>query len=375
MARRIVVKIGTAVLTGGGTEINRAYVHDLAAQIATIRASGRSVLIVSSGAVGAGVGALGLPGRPTDLAQLQAAAATGQPLLMSIWREAFAVRGTPVSQILLSRTDFDSRRRFLNIRNCVHALHQMGAVPIVNENDTVATEEISLGDNDVLAAKLAVAVQAEALIILTTGPGVLDAADELVLEAPDAEHLKQYIRPMKTSQGRGGMATKLEAARIAMQIGVTTVIAPGRPVEGFSKVMQGERIGTCIGGGASRRTGKREWISLSATPAGTVQIDAGAAAAVCSRGASLLAKGVVAITGRFEVGDVLSIRDQSGNELARGLANLSSEEVRAVMGLESTEFAKILGRQTHEEVVHRNNLVLAKASRDRTQSDSGGRSP
>lgn len=359
-ARSLVVKIGTAVLTGGSDELDRAYLHDLAATIAQLRAGGRRVVVVSSGAVGAGVGVLRLRERPTDVGVLQAAAAAGQPKLMSLWAEALGVRSTPAAQILLSRGDFDSRERYLNIRNCVGALHALGAVPIVNENDTVATEEISLGDNDVLAARVAVAVQAEALVLLTTAPGVLDEDDQVVPFAGDAADLARLVRPARTKQGRGGMATKVEACRIAGEGGVSTVIAPGRPVETLARVLEGQAIGTCVGAGVARVQGRRQWIALSATPAGTLDLDAGASVALRERNASLLAKGVRAVEGRFRMGDVVLLRDPEGAEVGRGLVNLASEELRAVKGLASSEFERVLGRRVHEEVVHRDNLVITR---------------
>lgn len=357
-ARTVVLKVGTAVLTGGGAGIDRVYLSELSGLVARVRAMGRRVLIVSSGAVGAGIGVLGMSSRPTGVARLQAAAAAGQPLLMSLWREAFGARSIPVAQVLLGRDDLDSRERFLNIRNCVSALIELGAVPIVNENDTVATEEISLGDNDVLAARLAVAAHADALVILTTGPGVLDERDQVVAESADAESLMRLVRPMKTTQGRGGMATKIEAARIASLAGLATVIGPGRPAAGVAGLLAGEAVGTLVRPGESRHAGRRKWIALGATPSGSVVIDAGAARAVVERGASLLAKGVVRVEGRFEVGEVVSIRAVDGREVARGLANLSSDEARLVMGRDSSEFEALLSRQSHEEFVHRDNLVL-----------------
>lgn len=359
----VVVKVGTAVLTGGTGAIDRGYVTDLAAMMCTEMDRGRRFIVVSSGAVGAGVGALGLPGRPTDVPSLQAAAAVGQPLLMSIWREALSIRSAQAAQILLSRADFDSRERFLNIRNCVQYLLQgPRVIPVVNENDTVATEEISLGDNDVLAAKLAVSVGAGALIILTTGPGVLDASDRIVSHASDAASLAAHVRPIKTTQGRGGMATKVEAARIAGLAGVTTVIAPGRPAQGLARLLAGEDLGTICAASEDPAIGRRRWIGLSATPAGSVRVDDGAARAIRERGASLLPKGVVAVEGDFAVGDVIAIRDQHGAELARGLSNLSAQECRAAMGAASSQVQQVLGRQVHEEVVHRDNLVVSSRS-------------
>lgn len=354
----IVLKIGTAVLTGGAREIDRDYLDALAGEVARVREAGKRILIVSSGAVGAGVGVLRLGGRPSDMGRLQAAASAGQPLLMSRWIEALSLRGMTASQILLSRDDFDTRERFLNIRNCISALLEFGAVPIVNENDTVATQEISLGDNDVLAARLAVAVQAGMLIILTTGPGVLDENDRVVRETADIDSLKRMVRPARTSQGRGGMATKIEAARIASHAGVTTVIAPGRPAETLGRVIAGDAVGTRIIAADARHAGRRQWIALAATPSGALIVDDGAARAVTERGASLLAKGVVRIEGRFEVGDVAVIQGEDGREIGRGLLNFSSDEARMIMGRDSREFESVLGRQTHEELIHRDNMVV-----------------
>ncbi|MCA9311690.1 MAG: glutamate 5-kinase [Phycisphaerales bacterium] len=277
---------------------------------------------------------------------------------MARWSEAFDVRGRRVAQILVGRGDFDSRQRYLNIRNCVAALLERGVVPIVNENDTVATEEISLGDNDVLAAKLAVAVAADALVILTTAPGVLDGDDRVVTEASTTQQLAGLVRREKSRQGRGGMGTKVEAARIASLSGIPTVIAPGRPAHNLAEILAGMPLGTHVHGARARHAARRLWISMSATPAGAIEIDEGAAAAITRRGASLLAKGVRGVTGRFEVGDVLLIRDHQGREIGRGLTNLSADELRQVVGRDSHEFAGILGRQAHEEVIHRDNLAM-----------------
>jgi len=357
-ARRVVVKMGSAVLTGGGDTLDRAYMVDAAAQYASARAAGREVILVSSGAVAAGLATARLARRPTDVAEQQAAAAAGQPLLMSHWHDAFGVRKTSVGQVLLGRDDFDSRDRFLNIRNCISCLLRFGVVPIVNENDTVATEEISLGDNDVLAAKLATAVRADALVILSTAGGVLDPAGRVVPEAAEPEALATFVREGMSGQGRGGMRTKLEAARIASRIGIPTVIAPGRPAEVIGAVLRGETVGTLVNAGLDRHAGRRSWIALSATPEGTLDVDAGATAALLERGASLLAKGVRGVEGRFDVGDVVVVRDPDGREIARGLTNFSADELRAIQGKDSREFAERLGRQAHAEVIHRDNLAV-----------------
>lgn len=360
-ARTVVVKVGTAALTGGTEELDRAFVHDLAAELAGLRASGRRVVLVSSGAVGAGIGPLGLERTPSDVTELQAAAAVGQPLLMSLWREALAVRGLPVAQVLVGRTDFDTRDRYLNIRNCLACLHERSVLPIVNENDTVATEEISLGDNDILAGKLAASVRADALVILTTVDGVLGPDGVVVSDAPDADGLLRLVRSEKSAQGRGGMRTKVEAARLAGLSGVPTVIASGGPTGTLTRVLASEPVGTFVPPAPARHAGRRVWIALTSTPAGMIQVDAGAARALVERGASLLARGVLNVTGRFGAGDVVAIHDDHGKEIARGLTNLTSDELRAVRGEPSSNFERLLGRRTHEEVVHRDNLAVTAA--------------
>ncbi len=358
-ARLLVVKVGSALLTGGNARLDSAYMHDLASAIATLRDEARRVVLISSGAVAAGLAPIGMTSRPHDLSHLQAAAAAGQPLLMDEWRRAMAVREIGVAQLLVSRGDFDARNRFLNVRNCVSSLAERGMIPIVNENDSVATEEISVGDNDILAAKCAAALRADALIILTTVDGVLDKSGALIEQATDAPSLAHHVRPDKSDEGRGGMATKIEAARTATRSGVSVVIAGGRPASNLLKIARGERVGTHVPSAYAQHAGRRLWIALAATPAGTIDIDEGAGCALHDRGASLLAKGVSAVTGRFDVGDVVVVRDHHGKEIARGLSNFTADELRRVMGLDSGEFHRVLGRQTHDEVIHRDNLTLS----------------
>lgn len=359
-ASLIVLKVGTSLLTGGDPRLDQTYMHDLAASISRAWDSGRRVILISSGAVGAGLESLGLHRRPTDLSLLQAAAAAGQPLLMDIWRDAFAVRKIHIAQLLVSRSDFDARDRFLNIRNCVSCLLDQGILPILNENDSVATEEISLGDNDVLAAKFASSVQADALVILSTVDGVQTEEGERVSRAEEASHLLPHVRGERSAQGTGGMATKVEAARIATMSGIPTVIAAGRPAERLREILAGDDVGTAVDAPYARHAGRRLWIALAATPAGTLDVDPGAAEAVSERGASLLAKGITSVTGRFNVGDVVVVRDHRGKEIARGLSNFTSAEIRDLVGVDSKEFQRILGRKTHDEVIHRDNLALSQ---------------
>lgn len=356
-AELVVVKIGTSVLTGGADRLDRAYLHDVASEIAKLHARGVRVVLVSSGAVGAGLGVLGMNARPTDLGQLQAAAAAGQPELIRLWRDAFAVRALPVAQVLVGRSDFDARDRFLNIRHCLTALLDRGVLPVVNENDAVATEEIALGDNDVLASKVAHAAHAQALVILTSAPGVQDAKGQVIPRVTSTDELAPHVRPEQTGQGRGGMTTKIEAANAATRAGVVTVIAPGRPPETLGQLMSGEPLGTLVAPRQTRPRARDAWLGLSATPSGTIHIDDGAARALRERGASLLAKGVTGVTGTFGVGDVVAIT--SGDRvIAKGLTNLAHHELERVKGLPSAKIGEVLGRRTHDEVVHRDNLVL-----------------
>lgn len=359
-AQLIVLKLGTAVLTGGSERLDRAFMHDVAAQVALLIEQGRRVILVSSGAVGAGLGAMAFAGRPSDVTELQAAASAGQPLLMSQWHEAFGVRGRHVGQILVGRDDFDSRERFLNIRNCLTCLHDHRVIPIVNENDSVATEEISLGDNDILAAKLASAMRADLLVILTTVAGVETASGQILERAEDAERLAQLVRTERSAQGRGGMRTKIEAARIATRSGTPTIIGPGRPASGVARMLAGESLGTLILGREARHAGRRLWIAMTATPVGSISVDDGAARAVSDRGASLLAKGITSFTGRFGVGDVISVVNGTGAEIARGLTNFTSDELTIVKGRASSEFEALLGRRAHEEVIHRDNMATTE---------------
>ena len=358
-ANTIVFKLGTAVLTGGTDQIDRAYLHELAGEFAELVRAGRRVVVVSSGAIGAGLGVLGLRQRPTDLGVLQAAAAAGQPPLVAAWEEAMSAQGVRTAQVLVSRSDFDSRERFLNVRNCLSALFTHGVVPVVNENDAVATEEIALGDNDVLAAKLAHAAHADALVLLTSAQGVTSASGEVIREAVSAESLRTHVRSERTSQGRGGMGTKLDAALAACSAGIATVIGPGRPAAGVGAIVRGAALGTFIHP-AERVASRGAWIALAATPAGVITVDAGAVLALRERGASLLPKGITAVAGRFERGDVVSVIGPGDEPIATGLSNLASYELDLVMGLPSSELALRLGKRVHDEAVHRDNLVILR---------------
>ena len=362
-ARKIVVKLGTQLVTGlspGRSGLDLRYLAQIASQIARLREKGYELTLVSSGAIAAGCTELGLPKRPRDVAEQQAVAAVGQHHLMMYMSDAFEPHGLKVAQVLLTRSDFDDRARFLNIRNCVTHLHALGCIPIINENDTVAVEELRFGDNDQLSALICNALRADALILLTVVDGLLDRSGSVIDLVEDASSVRDVLQAARTPLGTGGMQTKVEAARLVTGAGEIAVIANGREKDVLARLLNHEKIGTVFAPATrGRKLDSRErWIGLTKSPAGTVTIDEGAAGALETRGKSLLATGITQITGRFERGDVLLVRGHRGQEVARGLTNYHADEIRLIMGKRSTQFAKILGRQSYAEVIHRDNLVL-----------------
>ncbi len=360
-ARNVVVKIGTQLLTvedGDKPSLDAAFIRRITKQIVGLRKEGRQVTLVSSGAVGAGCVSLGIEKRPTDLAELQAVAAVGQRQLMTEWHKAFIKYKMSVGQVVLTRTDFDDRVRFLNIRNCVNKLHELDCIPILNENDTVAVEELRFGDNDLLAAMTTNALRADALLLLTAVDGLLDEDGKVIDLIDDMAAFQGLSRSGKSKWGRGGMSTKLESAKLVMDAGEVTVIASGREPDVITRILSGERLGTVCMPAVRKMDSRQRWIALTARPSGTIQIDDGAAKAICERHKSLLATGITQITGRFERGDVLLVRSETGKELARGLTNYSAEELRLIMGKRSSQFEKLLGNAAYDEVIHKDNLVV-----------------
>ncbi|MFW6060452.1 MAG: glutamate 5-kinase [Phycisphaeraceae bacterium] len=360
-ARRLVVKMGTQLLTRRDPEnpgLDARYIATIARQVAALRAQDHEITLVASGAIGAGCAELGLHRRPTDVAEAQAVAAVGQRRLMDQMHRAFARHNLEVGQILLTRSDFDDRQRFLNIRNCINHLHQIDCIPIINENDTVAVEEIRFGDNDTLAALTCNAIRADALILLTVVDGLLDEAGNVIARVDDVMSQLALVRREHTHWGSGGMASKLEAARIVTEAGELAVIAHGRTRDILPRLLAGETIGTLFRPAQRKLDSRQRWIGLTKRPAGTLTVDDGAATALRSRGKSLLATGITDVTGRFERGDVLLVRDEAGHEIARGLSNYASDEIRRIQGKKSNQFEKILGRPAYAEVIHRDNLVL-----------------
>ncbi len=363
-ARRVVVKVGSSLLTREGKtgpRVDATLLRKLVAQIAELHQRGVEVTLVSSGAVAAGCAELGLTKRPTDVSELQALAAVGQRRLLSHYHTAFRKHNLSAGQILLTRTDFDDRVRYLNIRNCIARLHAMGAVPVLNENDPVAVDEIRFGDNDLLAALACHALEADALILLTSVEGLLDAQGNCVDVVEDVIASLSLARRDSSSWGSGGMRSKLEAARLVSEAGELVVIASGREPHVMTRVLDGEALGTVVSPAARRLDSKSRWIGMAARPAGSVTVDEGAASAVQARGKSLLASGVSAVTGRFDVGDVVVLRNAAGREVARGLCNYNADDLNLIKGKRSNQFQALLGRPSYKTVIHVDNLVLTSA--------------
>ncbi len=357
-ARRVVVKVGTDAITSDDGKPDRKVISSLSRQIAEAMHAGVSVSLVASGAIGAGVGELGLPGRPRTLPMLQAAAAVGQGQFMRAFHDAFARHDIRVGQVLVTREDFENRTRYLNIRNTLASLAELGAVAIINENDAVAVDEIRYGDNDIIAALVATMVQADVLVLLTVVDGVLREGEVVeVIDGVDEDALS-LAGVDRSRRGSGGMSSKLSAAGMVTRAGEAVAIANARTPNVLRKLLAGEQVGTVFVPGQKKMSSRRRWIGQAAKPAGRIIIDDGAVRALRRQGRSLLPSGISAVAGRFIKGDTVSIVDSSGAEVARGLTNYSSEQVQQIMGLKTSQIAKALGDKPYDEVVHRDNMTL-----------------
>jgi glutamate 5-kinase len=364
-AQTWVVKVGTSVLTGPDGTLDPARIDHLAEQISTVMDHGRKVALVSSGAVGAGMGQLGWKRRPDNLPKLQAAAAVGQAYLIRAYDEGLRRHRRHAAQLLLTHEDFDSRLRYLNMRNTLHALFECDAVPIINENDTISVDEIKFGDNDCLAAMVTNLLQAPLLVILSVVDGLYrtepggSITPELVSLVPQIDDAVLGLAGLGMSTlGTGGMRSKLAAARQVTQAGGSVIIASGTKPEPLTRILAGLPAGTLfLAHGATHRARKR-WIGLTARPRGHYVVDAGARIALESGSNSLLAIGIIEVAGEFEKGDVVGIRDPSGQEFARGLTNYGTSDAQRIRGLHTHEARQALGATLYDEVVHRDNLVL-----------------
>jgi glutamate 5-kinase len=359
-ARRVVVKIGSAVLAGSPDVFTR-----VAEDVKYLKASGREVVIVTSGAVALGMKALGLAERPATIPETQAVAAAGQLNLMFNYKKAFMEAGLLMGQVLLTHDDFSDRKRFLNARNTVLTLLGMGLVPVINENDTVATEEIKLGDNDELSALVTNLVNADLLVILTDIDGLYDTdprKDPGAKRIPlvrDVERLEPAALGAGAGPlGSGGMRTKTLAARTAAHFGVPTIVASGMDREVIIKIFEGRRPGTFFMPAKRSLSSRKHWIAFSTRPTGRVFVDDGARKALLDGKKSLLPSGIIDVDGDFEAGEVVHCVDSAGMEFARGLTNYSSDEIRLIKGSKSSEIEKKLGYKVFDEVIHRDNLVV-----------------
>ncbi len=370
MSQVWVVKLGSSLLTAHGTALDVAWIHDIAAQIAELRRQGRDVVVVSSGSVAAGVARLGLSARPTELAHLQAAAAVGQPDVMQAWSRAFAVQQAQVAQLLLSHEEARQRDRYLNVRATLRTLLDQGVIPVVNENDSVATDEIRFGDNDRLAAMVADLVGAKTLVLLTdqwglhTGNPRTDRSARRISHALANDRALDQMAGGGGAFGRGGMVTKLLAARQAARSGIETWIAHGRMPGVLSAVAQGAAPGTRLlpGESAVGWTARKRWLGAALHATGAYVLDAGAVRMLRQGAVSLLPVGVLRVEGEFHRGDLVLCKDESGAEIARGLSNYAAADARRICGARGNELSHRLGWPGEAECIHRDNLVLSEST-------------
>jgi glutamate 5-kinase len=363
--QRLVIKFGSAIVTNDGEGLDRDAINGWVSQISELLSQGKEVVLVSSGAIVEGISRLGWNSRPSSIHDLQAAAAVGQMGLIQAYESSFLQFNRKTAQILLDHDDVANRQRYLNARGVLKRLIGLGAVPIVNENDTVATDEIRFGDNDSLAALVANLIDADLLIILTDKDGLYDAnpdlepSAQLVSNASADDNKLDILAGKSNSQmGRGGMVTKLQAARIASKSGCSTLIAGGRNEKILLRIIEGEEVGSLLFANQKPLAARKQWLSGQLQVKGQLILDSGAAEVLVKHGRSLLPVGITDVFGHFSQGDLLSCVNPLGHEIARGLANYSSEEIKMIKGIGTGAVSEILGYQGHTEVIHRDNLVI-----------------
>jgi glutamate 5-kinase len=365
-ARRLVVKIGSALLTNDGKGLDVPALGQWVDQMAALLGEGVELVIVSSGSVAEGMSRLGWSERPKQIHELQAAAAVGQMGLVQTWEAQFARHGIHTAQVLLTHDDLSDRKRYLNARSTLRALLDVGVVPIVNENDTVVTDEIRFGDNDTLGALVTNLIDADGLLILTDQLGLFDADPRgnpdarLIEERPAADPALDIMAGGSAGAlGRGGMQTKLRAARLAARSGAFTVIAGGRIEQVIPRLRRGDVVGTLLLPEQERLAARKQWLASHLQTRGTLVLDEGAVRVLMKGGRSLLPVGVRSVSGRFRRGEMVSCTDEQGREVARGLVNYDADDARAIAGRSSDSIADILGYVSGEEMIHRDNLVIS----------------
>jgi glutamate 5-kinase len=363
-AKRIVIKVGTSNLTDKNYRLEPRKVEKLAKEIIELKNNGKEVILVTSGAIGAGIGKLDLKQRPRDIKVLQATAAVGQNILMSTYDRYFTTYEQTIAQVLLTHEDFFDRQRYLNLRNTLSILLKSGVIPIINENDTVAVDEIKVGDNDNLSALVASNLGADLLIILTDTDGLftydpkrsknaalISVVDEITPEI-------DRIAETRGKTGVGGMKTKIQAAKVTMKAGIPLVIANGGEENIIMRIIEGEPLGTLFMPKKKKMYSREHWILFASPPKGRIKVDDGAKTAVIQNGSSLLPSGIIGVEKEFKSGDTVSIVDANGVEFAKGISNYPSSDIEKIKGMQSKEIEHVLGRKDYAEVVYRGNLVL-----------------
>jgi glutamate 5-kinase len=364
-ARRVVVKVGSGLVTTPGEGPSSEHIGRLATDISTLVHDRHEVALVTSGAIATGMARLGLKARPRSIPEKQAAAAVGQSALMWEYEQAFKKHGIAVGQVLLTGQDISDRARYLNARNTLLALLEFGVLPIVNENDTVAVDEIKVGDNDNLAALVAHLIDADLLVLLTDVDGLYTgdprrdpAARRLETVEAITDEIQRMVYDASASVSLGGMSTKLQAAQKAGASGIPMVIASGREPGTLPRLLKGEPVGTYFQPRDDRLAARKRWIAFAVPPQGRLTVDAGAKKALTERGKSLLPSGLVEVDGQFDAGDVVALTEADGQEFARGLVNYDTDELRRIRGAKTADIERTLGYKGVDEVVHRDNLVI-----------------
>ena len=362
--KKVLVKVGSAVITGA-EGLDLKIINDLVREMSDLAGQGYSIVLVTSGAIASGKHRLNIKGSLKSIPQKQAAAAIGQGRLMRVYSKAFEKKGLYVAQILLTLSDLTDRQRYLNIRNTLSTLMEWGVIPIINENDSVAVDEIKFGDNDNLAAMIANIVEADIFINLTSAAGLYDCNPteskkaKLISLVPEITSEIEAAATAETSSvGTGGMKSKILAAKKVTAMGIPCVIAPGKRKNILTDILAGREIGTIFLPMVDRLNSKKYWIAFTLRPRGRLIIDDGAKKALLTKGKSLLPSGIIDVEGDFELGDPVSCIDREGTVLAKGLVNFSSMEIRKIMGLKTSQIYQVLGHKDYDEIIHRDNLAI-----------------
>jgi len=359
--KRVVVKVGTSILTSPTGELNFSYLKSIVSDLVSLNSLGKEVVLVSSGAIACGMKKLNIKNRPKTIPLKQACASIGQSYLMHSYEVCFQENKQLVAQVLLTHKELSERKSYINIYHALSTLIKHQVIPIVNENDAVATEELKFGDNDILSALVAILIRADLLIILTDVEGLLNKQKE-VIEVVEEINPLIFSLAKKTSKETttGGMLAKLSAASRAVKGGITTIIANGKTPQILNKLMRGEKSGTLFKAKEDSLAGRKRWIAYALTPMGSIKVDEGARQVIMEKGKSLLPSGVIEVCDDFEQGDCIRVINKEGVEFARGLINYSSLELRKILGKKTIEIKEVLGYKYYDEVVHRSNLVVLR---------------